>query len=348
MKKFLIQPALEHKISKKSLEDISINHIQNSEERKLIKNSRKRVKVKGANSFIAIQPSTGLAYSFIPLIHDNAFFHAKFPNPIHLYFNQAYSNFQLSESLFSNITFKNESNSNMYFIEDSLFNSYLGSKISTIIFLHSTLEAFINHLIPEDFIYNKLDSQGKSLRLNKSEILKKINIKEKLKSILPKLTQINFENSDQKKHHDALLELISIRDELIHLKIKRLENNLDYNGAVESVVNIKTGYFLESLVEIVNFIRPKFLQFEDTNNDFFRFKFEDHKSFKTDISFFLGIIQSNYKKIGIEIPYSIDESFDHMKNWVMQNLEVLRDFNYINSIISDTEENKNIIIVITK
>jgi len=37
MKKFLIQPALEHKISKKSLEDISINHIQNSEERKLIK-----------------------------------------------------------------------------------------------------------------------------------------------------------------------------------------------------------------------------------------------------------------------------------------------------------------------
>jgi hypothetical protein len=92
---------------------------------------------------------------FIPIIEDNQFFASFFPDPMQLYFSLAHSNYQFSIETRESIVFqKNQKReAPLNFVNEYLYNWHLQYKISTIIFLHSTIEAFVNYIMPDDFIF---------------------------------------------------------------------------------------------------------------------------------------------------------------------------------------------------
>jgi hypothetical protein len=151
-----------------------------------------------------------------------------------------------------------------------------------------------------------------------------------------------------KNNYDNILEMISVRDALIHLKIKKLSNNLTYNGEIENIVNLKIDRFLESTINIVNFIRKDYLSFVPRNSNYFKVKFSHFTAFKTDISIFLKLLQIKHSQICIEIPFSNEKHFHFMKDWIMQNLEVMRDYNHIEHIDSKKMDDGGLQIFIQK
>lgn len=333
MKKVIVEPFLSFKLSEEALSNIDKQTNHNSSPKKVIKDSRKRVNVKGANSFIVIDPENGEGFSTIPLIHDNHFFTSKFPNPIQLYFDLAFKGFHRSENLLKNITIKPNHETHITFIEEELFNEFLSSKISTIIFLHSTLESFINNYIPDDYIFT-IEKKGVYKDLNKEQILREVSIKDKFQKILPDISGLDLKQ-DHKKIYDDILSLISIRNELIHLKIKKLENNLHYHGEVENIINLKLGGYLNSVQNLLSLIKPNFLKIEDLNKQYFEVNFSTYTAFRLDISIFLELLKSSYKNIKLVIPYSNEKAFKQMKDWIMQNLEIMR----ANDLLRITESN---------
>lgn len=346
MKKVIVEPFLSFKLSEEGLSNIDKQTDHDASPKKVIKESRKKVNIKGANSFIVVNPQTGEGFSFIPLIHDNHFFASKFPNPIQLFFDLAHKAFQKSENLLNNITIKPNNETHVTFIEEELFNEFLSSKISTIIFLHSSLESFINHNIPQDYIFS-IQKKGLSTQLKKDHILRKVSIKEKFLKILPDFSKIDFK-SNHKKIYDDTLSLISIRNELIHLKIKKLDNNLHYHGEVENIINLKIDGFINSIQNLFNLVKPEFLKIEDQNKEYFEFKFSSFKSFKVDISIFLDLLKTSHKNIKLIVPFSSEKAFKQMKDWIMQNLEIMRANGLLTIIESRYRENGDLLICIEK
>lgn len=346
MKKIIVEPFLSFKFSQELISNFEDQIDQKTPANKVINDSRKRINVKGANSYILVNPQTGEGFSFIPLIHKNRFFASKFPNPIQLYFELAFKSFLTSDNLKKNITLKDNDNYKISLIEEDLFNEFLGSKISSIIFLHSALEAFINHFIPENFIFTK-EKNGAKQNLNKDRILKEVTIKDKFQMVFKEISGIDFK-AHHKKIYDDILNLITTRNELIHLKIKKLENNLHYHGEVENIINLKIDGFIYSIQELFNLAKPGFLKIEDTDKQYFEFKFSTFKAFRLDISIFLEILKTSQKYIKLTIPFSDEKTFNHMKDWVMQNLEIMRSNNLLRITESNYTNKRELLICLEK
>lgn len=102
------------------------------------------------------------------------------------------------------------------FNQESDAINYLELMMQSIIFAFTALEAFVNEIIPDDYVYEKQGQKCKEI-YNKNEIERWLSIDEKIGQILP--IAINVE-SPKGKHNswNDLLKLKKIRDRLVHMK----------------------------------------------------------------------------------------------------------------------------------
>ena len=122
------------------------------------------------------------------------------PNPVEFYLFSAFKNLE-------NIKVLEQEVAKDY----GKVNALLLKEFQFCIFLTSAVEAFLNQIIPNNFVYN-----DKKINVSKKEIERYWSIENKIKKAVPQITDINI-TSDSTRW-GALLSLIKLRNDIIHLK----------------------------------------------------------------------------------------------------------------------------------
>jgi hypothetical protein len=359
MKTVKVDPFGVFKVTQEVLDTIEKNVASNINPKKATKEIIQNIKKTKSGTFFGISPETGEMFTFVPIVEKDELFAANFPDPIQLYFSLAFENYQYANRTRASITFQSGQSGSLNFVNSHLYNWHIKYKISTIIFLHSTIEAFINYLMPEDFIYKQdlLGKKSDKFTRTKTEYSKEqterfIQFKEKLNQVIPQLTQISFFDS-HKKTYDKLLNLNTYRNDLIHLRSTRSQNKQHFQKVFDEVINVDLKQYVEAVIDFINVIKPnhiKFIETKPTKQSVFEFNFEAQAAFPFDISVFLKILDVPTKKVNLNIPKLEDEGKDFQvtMNWIMQNLGVMADQNLIHlaDIKEDTKD--RVVIEITK
>jgi hypothetical protein len=133
---------------------------------------------------------------------------------------------------------------------------YYGYATSCVISLFTTLESFINHLIPDNSVYIKTLS-NRTENYTKEQVQKSIQFEEKIKVVLPQLLDINFQYNSPTYTH--IQNLKKLRDDIVHTKsdqnletpeelIKRLlkfKFDETFNSVAKFINHYKKDYVIE-------------------------------------------------------------------------------------------------------
>lgn len=94
---------------------------------------------------------------------------------------------------------------------------YLEQVMESIVMAFTALEAFVNELIPDDFVYHTHKRSEIVLeRMKKSEIERFLSLDEKLSKVLPEA--LNVESPKGTKCWKGFVKLKRVRDRIIHMK----------------------------------------------------------------------------------------------------------------------------------
>jgi len=179
-------------------------------------------------------------------------------NPVHIYFSIALENNLNSELL------KKQIKSEIQMITDSQYNnyglfiSYLKRSMSSIIFLFSSIEAYINQQIPESYEYKKVTSKQIEIK-NKQQIERHCSFEDKVKIILPEIFNSKKFHIDYPSDYQILRNLKEVRNDLIHLKSDLDKYDNYYREAFNKVIGFKLNETFKSTMKYMNYYIPDFI-----------------------------------------------------------------------------------------
>lgn len=327
-----VKPFGVFKLADSALAGIEANVDNATPPEESIKEQIKKVKKDEDAKFFGINPDTKEMFSFIPIIDDDKFFISTFPDPVQLYYSLAFSNYQFSIQTRKNIVLqKGDSDHFVSFVNSYLYNWHLQHKISTVVFLHSTVEAFLNYIMPDEFIYRQQAEGDKSkkyvkqtIEYNKEGTEKWIQFKEKLNEVFSQVTNINL-RKDHQKIYDKLLKINELRNNLIHLRSSKSGNAHHFHDAFDKVINLELKTYVLAVKDFLNLVIPDFIEFEtyEAKDNGIFFDFKNYAAFKLDITIFLQVLKVDAEIVTFRIPVSKDKEYQIMLNWIMQNLDVM-------------------------
>lgn len=205
-----------------------------------------------------------------PVKYKNNLYITTFPNPIHLFLSIAIENYNQSE----NYKEKNfpkcgiSVGDNVYMLEieangtHDCYNHYVKYRMSSIVMLVSAIEAFMNHIIPNDHIYETI-RKNKNVQFDKVAIESpKITFKEKLIDIIPKCSTNGFLWSQYEQEKQMMLNLYENRKNLIHLKTNALDDFDKYFDAIDKMLDLDIWTTIDSVINVMNKLMPNFVEFE--------------------------------------------------------------------------------------
>lgn len=196
-------------------------------------------------------------------------FIAPLPNPVHILLNSGIENYNYSietlELLKRDCQFDNEANG-IHVLNIGIdntnknFNALVKHKMMSVISLVASLEAFLNQVIPNDFIYEQTKN-GKTKELNKKRIeSSQVNFKEKLTDLINQLLkQPDFSNSNP-KIIGLITELYDLRREVIHLKTNSENEMGTYFKSIGKLLDIELEKVIKVTIEYMNLVKPKFIE----------------------------------------------------------------------------------------
>ena len=227
-------------------------------------NAKLNLRARKSKVSIIINQDSGELNYIIPFLSNNKFYASHLPNPTSLFFSQAIENEDnvslIEKSFDKNIVMTynqgEKSDLEINVLNPEKFNQFLMYKISSITSLISSVESFVNSIIPEEF---EIENYKKEL-IGKSKIEKQWDLKSKLKELVPKIK--NIENKiEYLIKVDKFIELSKIRNEFIHLKTKRDEKNLDpFLHYFEELINLNLKVKIEEVKNLINYIEPNYLE----------------------------------------------------------------------------------------
>lgn len=137
---------------------------------------------------------------------------------------------------------------------------YFGFASSCIIGMFTCVEAFMNQVIPDNFVYLK-KSEKKTELFNKEQIQRGISFDEKIKNILPNLFNKKYDLS--KSQIPALKKM---RDDIVHTKSKSdftLQEDL-----MKRVLGFKYTDCLVAIKDFINYYQDNYIEECDCSRDF--------------------------------------------------------------------------------
>lgn len=177
------------------------------------------------------------------------------PDQVLIYFNCAHANYSLIKNK-KNELLKNlnpTSSIDEKFV-GQIFD-FFGLTSGFIIFLFSSIEAFMNRLILTGRSY-KRERPNCTEVFNEIQIQKGIQFDEKLNKVLPEFTGKNFmKDYPLKAIHITNLE--KLRDELIHVKCVVGPNTYDYIS--KKALKFKYKETIECVRDLMNYYIPNFI-----------------------------------------------------------------------------------------
>lgn len=329
MKVVKVKPLETMRVDKKVHESINNSSHPEKDPDKLMKHAISNAKRTGNSSYLAIIPDTEEAFSFIPVIKDNRFYISKFPNPIQLYFSLAYANYQFSIKAKNNITSQKEEGAHVQFVNDYLYNWNLQYRISTIIFLHSTIEAFVNYQMPEEYVYRQVTEgkeKGQFMKVvkeySKEQTERYIDFKEKVSKVVPEISQIDF-YSNHKSIYDKVMNLNQLRNDIIHLRSAKSGNQNHFQRAFSNVMNANLEDYVEAVKSFINTVKPDFIEFEEVladNRSTLTIKLPNYRSCGLEIDMFLKMLEASVERVIYVMPKCNEKDFYSFKTWFLQSL----------------------------
>lgn len=172
------------------------------------------------------------------------------PNPICIYYKSANEHLEKSYSI-KNKLYAEEQHFSMDYHYES-FIEYFQETSEGIILLSASIEGFINQLLEDNL---ELSING-SLK-TKSEI-EWCDIKTKLNHVIPKLTGINFKQTNG-KDYDNICLIIDLRNDLIHLKRSIKDNVTNYQLLFKRLTEFDHIACSDSIFTFINKIIPNYL-----------------------------------------------------------------------------------------
>lgn len=180
------------------------------------------------------------------------------PNPIIIYFSNAQSFLQHIQNERVEAV-KLLSSKDTFTAGVTKFYSYFGYVGNFVTALFNSLEAFINLQIPNDFVYERVNTKNTEL-YNKEQIQRQISFDEKIKKVLPKATNKSFHRHFGAKY-DVIIKFEIFRNEIVHTKAdavnmanyyeKLYTKSLDFDY-VQAINTIKDyiNYYSDNLIEL--------------------------------------------------------------------------------------------------
>lgn len=179
------------------------------------------------------------------------------PNPIHVYFSvAAASHFRAKEI---EGAFLVESDHQFTEIAFEVFTQFIQLRLSSVILLHTALEAFINSIIPENASYFRVERSGGNLQqvsCNKEQC-ERLGFTEKFKKVVNATTGFDYRQIDQVRY-DQVLSFSILRDSVVHLKTTA-GNKDQYFKVFDNLIHSDIDGFFESIEHYMNCKSPDFI-----------------------------------------------------------------------------------------
>jgi hypothetical protein len=172
------------------------------------------------------------------------------PNPVCIYYSSANKHLQQSYAL-KNTLFSEEQHFNATYHYEN-FIEYFQETSEGVMLLVTTIEGFINQLLPDD-----LDLEIGGVRKDKKDI-EWLDINTKLRQVVPSLTGIDFQQTNNKEYENLCL-VIDLRNDLIHLKKSIKKNITHYQTLFKRLVDFDHVGCSDSIFNFINTVIPNYL-----------------------------------------------------------------------------------------
>lgn len=209
-----------------------------------------------------------------PVRHLNNLYVTAFPNPVHLFFSVAIEHFNQSEEIKSrNFPKCGKKIGKDIFILDieengthECYNHYVKYRTSSIVMLVSAIEAFLNHIIPNDFKYTcekTKNGKTKEVTFSKKQIESSaVSFNEKLVKVIPQMLNNESFWGDLENEKRSILDLYSNRKNLIHLKTNAEDDLSTYFNVIDEMLDLDIAKCIESITKFMNEVETDFIEFE--------------------------------------------------------------------------------------
>ncbi|MDX1774016.1 hypothetical protein [Oceanihabitans sediminis] len=209
-----------------------------------------------------------------PVRYLNNLYVAPFPNPVHLFLSVAIEHFNQSEKI-KEMNFPKcgkKMGDDIYFLDieengtHECYNHYIKYRSSSIVMLVSSLEAFLNHVIPNDFKYKTIRKKNgidREFNINKKKIESgSVSFREKLEKIIPNITlkQSFWEELIEEK--ESILRLYNNRKNNIHLKTNAEDDLKVYFDAIDKMLDLNIEESINSTINFMNKVKTDFIMYD--------------------------------------------------------------------------------------
>lgn len=247
---------------------------EDAHKRDIIGNSVERTDSSGLSNHLIVvtQFKTGekRVIQSRPVRFENKLFVTAFPNPIHLFLSVAIDHYNNSEAVKENNFIKcaKKMGDDLYFLDieengtHECYNHYVKYRASSIIMLVSALEAYLNHIIPNDFKYIATRKE-KQVEFDKEAIeSSQVSFREKLMIVIPQwLNKQEFWN-DNSVERDIIFELYENRRNIIHLKTNSQEGFDRYFPAIDKMLDLNIINCIEATIKFMNLASDNFIEYD--------------------------------------------------------------------------------------
>lgn len=185
------------------------------------------------------------------------------PDPTLVYFNYAQNSIKLITEYKKRLLEKVDITSKLS--EPAINEIYAFFSVTSgfIIFLFTSIESYINSLIPADYKYfRKLNS--KTEVFDQSQIQEFLDFKTKITVVLTEITKKNFFKC-QTKTNQMIWSLKDFRDKIIHTK--QIPDRSNYFELMKSSLDFNYEGTLESVAKFMNFYKPDYIIECDCGSD---------------------------------------------------------------------------------
>lgn len=192
------------------------------------------------------------------------------PDPILILYDQAYRSFlEISRSKGELLRgFQYDNNGTETTKMDTQIHklyTFYGLCCGYTINLFTSIEAFLNKMIPDDFNYVD-EKKDKTFIYNKKQIEKGISFDIKYKTILKQITNKDFASKYQIKNQH-ITNLKALRDNIVHIKANK-EGHTPYDHIFKRTLTFKYKETLLAVKDLMNYYHDSYIEECPCNEDF--------------------------------------------------------------------------------
>ncbi|MDF1674804.1 MAG: hypothetical protein P1U44_03725 [Vicingaceae bacterium] len=263
--KVKIPPYPNFKITEKAISDVENQSVKKTDSSGLSNQLVIVVKFKnGADRVIRSRP----------VRHLNNLYVSAFPNPIHLFLSVAIEHFNQSEEIKSKNFPKcgKKIGEDIYILDieengtHECYNHYIKYRSSSIVMLVASLEAFLNHIIPNDYKYTTQRTKNgtsKEVVFPKKKIESgAVSFSEKLDTLIPKMLNNESFWVDLESEKNSIKELYRNRKNIIHLKTNAEDDLTAYFNVIDEMLDLDVFSCINATTKFMNSVKKDFIEFE--------------------------------------------------------------------------------------